>query len=109
MAVTPKGIYYPSTPSAQADLITDLQQMAETTDTAIGNVQIPIDSALSPTSENPVQNKVIYTALEAKEDISNKSNTIDNSTTKYPSNKAVYDLVGDLESILTTLDIGSGV
>ncbi len=79
MAVTPKGIYYPSTPSAQADLITDLQQMAETTDTAIGNVQIPIDSALSPTSENPVQNKVIY------------------------------ETIGDLETILTTLDVGGGV
>ena len=53
--------------------------MAESTDAAIGNVQIPIDNALSPTSTNPVQNKVIY------------------------------DTIGDLETLLTTLDEGSGV
>ena len=64
MAVTPKGIYYPSTPSAQADLLTDLEDMAESIDTALDNVVIPVDSALSPTSENPVQNKVITANIE---------------------------------------------
>ena len=75
MAVTPKGIYYPSTPSAQADLITDLRQMAESVDEALDNVNIEIDSELSPTSENPVQNKVIYATI------------------------------GNLETILETLDV----
>ena len=79
MASTPKGIIYPSNPSAQADLITDLETMANSIDTALGNVTIDVDSALSPTSTNPVQNKVIY------------------------------DTIGDLETILTTLDEGSGV
>lgn len=79
MASTPKGIIYPSDPSAQADLITDLETMANSIDTALGNVTIDVDSALSPTSENPVQNKVIY------------------------------ETIGDLETILTTLDVGSGV
>lgn len=85
--------------------------MAESTDTAIGNVQIPIDNALSPTSTNPVQNKVIYTALEGKEDVTNKVTSISSSSTdtQYPSAKCVYDIVGDIETILTTLDIGSGV
>lgn len=79
MASTPKGIIYPSDPTAQADLITDLETMANSIDTALGNVTIDVDSALSPTSENPVQNKVIY------------------------------ETIGDLETILTTLDIGGGV
>lgn len=79
MASTPKGIIYPSDPTAQADLITDLETMANSIDTALGNVTIDVDSALSPTSENPVQNKVIYATI------------------------------GDLETILTTLDEGSGV
>ena len=63
MASTPKGIIYPSNPSAQADLITDLETMANSIDTALGNVTIDVDSALSPTSENPVQNKVIYETI----------------------------------------------
>lgn len=79
MASTPKGIIYPSDPTAQADLITDLGTMANSIDTALGNVTIDVDSALSPTSTNPVQNKVIY------------------------------ETIGDLETILTTLDVGSGV
>ena len=53
--------------------------MANSIDTALGNVTIDVDSALSPTSTNPVQNKVIY------------------------------ETIGDLETILTTLDEGSGV
>ena len=79
MGQTAKGIVYPSDPSAQADLITDLKAMAKSIDTAIGEVTIPVDSALSSTSENPVQNKVIY------------------------------ETIGDIETILTTLDTGSGV
>jgi len=63
MASTPKGIIYPSNPSAQADLITDLETMANSIDTALGNVTIDVDSALSPTSTNPVQNKVIYATI----------------------------------------------
>ena len=47
MASTPKGIIYPSDPTAQADLITDLETMANSIDTALGNVTIDVDSALS--------------------------------------------------------------
>jgi hypothetical protein len=91
MGTTTKGIVYPSTPSAQADLITDLQTMAETTDTAIGNVQIPVDSALSPTSTNPVQNKVIYATIGNLETILEtldvrKWGVIDEYSNKNPSN-----------------------
>ena len=45
------------------------------------------------------------------EKISNKVTSINaNSTnTQYPSAKCVYDLVGNVESLLTALDTGSGV
>lgn len=53
---------------------------------------------------------------ENKEDTSNKTTTIDTTTpsnTEYPSESAVVTyvsgIVGDIESILETLDIGSGV
>lgn len=47
----------------------------------------------------------------AKEDSSNKVTSISSSSTdtQYPSAKCVYDIVGNIESILETLDIGSGV
>ena len=52
-----------------------------------------VDSALSTSSTNPVQNKVVTTALNAKENTSNKvTSLLSTSTdTQYPSAKAVYD------------------
>lgn len=82
MAVTPKGIYYPTYQEKgndSAEVLTDMQSMAESVDTALDNVNIEVDNSLSPTSENPVQNKVIYATI------------------------------GNLETILETLDIGTGV
>ena len=77
----------------------------------LSGIAVTVDDALSPTSENPVQNKVINTALETKENVTNKVTSISSSSTdtQYPSAKCVYDIVGDLETILTTLDIGGGV
>ena len=51
------------------------------------------------------------TLLGNKEDKSNKVTSLSSSSTdtQYPSAKCVYDLVGDIETILTTLDIGGGV
>ena len=41
----------------------------------------------------------------------NKVTSLSSSSTdtQYPSAKCVYDLVGDVESLLETLDVGSGV
>ena len=58
-----------------------------------------------------------YNDLSGKPDLSvyelssNKVVSISSSSTdtQYPSAKCVYDLVGDIETILTTLDVGSGV
>lgn len=81
--------------------------------------QITIDSALSSSSTNPVQNMVINSALSAKADSSaianmqtttNLKTSISSSSTdtEYPSAKCVYDIVGDVEGILATLNNGGG-
>ena len=70
-----------------------------------GTGGITVDDAISSTSENPVQNKVIYTALQGKEDVSNKVTSISSASTdtQYPSAKCVYDIVGDIESLLSQI------
>ena len=49
--------------------------------------------------------------ITGKEDKSNKVTSISNSSTdtQYPSAKCVYDLVGDIESVLHELNVGGGV
>ena len=49
--------------------------------------------------------------ISGKEDKTNKVTSLSNSSTdtQYPSAKCVYDLIGDVETILTTLTTGSGV
>ena len=51
------------------------------------------------------------TLLSGKESLSNKVTTlsISSTDTQYPSAKCVYDLIGDLETLLETLDTGNGV
>ena len=50
-------------------------------------------------------------AGNSKEDKSNKVTSISNTSTdtEYPSAKCVYDIVGDLDTILQTLNNGGGV
>ena len=52
-----------------------------------------------------------YTALLNKENTSNKVTSLSSSSTdnQYPSAKCVYDLIGDVETLLTALNSGSGV
>ena len=56
------------------------------------------------TLENVITGKNLETANNKVTSISSSS-----TDTQYPSAKCVYDLVGNLESILETLDIGGGV
>lgn len=76
MANTSKGIYYPSTPSATADLLTDLKDMAESIDTVLDDID-----------------------LEGYEKTSDKVTTISSTSTneQYPSAKAVYDYIQSLD------------
>lgn len=55
------------------------------------------------TLENVITGKNIETANNKVTSISSSS-----TDTQYPSAKCVYDIVGNLETILTTLDIGGG-
>ena len=52
-----------------------------------------VDSSLSSSSENPVQNKIVSNALDGKEDETNKVSSWSNTTTDehYPSEKLVKD------------------
>lgn len=64
------------------------------------NTQVTVDSALSASSTNPVQNKVVYSALSGKqaslgytaENSANKVTSVSSSSTdtQYPSAKAMY-------------------
>lgn len=56
------------------------------------------------TLENIITGKNLETANNKVTSISSAS-----TDTQYPSAKCVYDIVGDIETLLTTLDIGSGV
>lgn len=51
------------------------------------------------------------TLLGNKEDKSNKVTSLSSSSTdtQYPSAKCVFDLVGDIQTLLDTLDVGSGI
>ena len=66
---------------------------------------ITIDTALSDSSTNPVQNKVIKAALDLKQDKSNLVTSISSSSTdaQYPSAKLLYDTVGDIETLLAAI------
>lgn len=85
------------------------------------NVVGVVDSAISSTSTNPVQNRVIYNQFSYKEDNSNKVTTStltsSNTTTQYPSAKTVYDFVtgrivannGTPTDTLNSIKIGDNV
>lgn len=59
----------------------------------------PVDSSLSSSSTNPLQNKVVNTELGKKENTSNKVTSITSARTdtQYPSAKAVYTAVSARE------------
>ena len=63
-----------------------------TLDTAIANVHIDVDDEISSTSENPVQNKVIYTELGKKQNLIFKGTTAEWNALS-AQEKAKYDLV----------------
>lgn len=48
---------------------TAVESAKEYTDTAVSNIEIDVDAEISDTSENPVQNKVVKAAIDAKQDL----------------------------------------
>lgn len=61
-------------------------------------ITIPVDSDLSRTSTNPVQNRAIYAALEEKETTDNKVTEITaiSGDNDYPSARAVWNLFSSI-------------
>lgn len=64
-----------------------------------------IDSAPTANSANLVTSGGVKSALDAKEDVSNKVTSLSSSSTdtQYPSAKCVYDIVGDIETLINAL------
>lgn len=84
--------------------LSNIQEEQETQNTNIENNATAISNLTTRVATNE-QN------ISTKEDKLNKVTSISSSSTdtQYPSAKCVYDIVGDIESILETLDVGSGV
>lgn len=66
---------------------------------------LTFDNAPTEDSNNPVKSGGVYTALGGKEDKTNKVTSLSSSSTdtQYPSAKCVYDLVGDVETLLSNI------
>lgn len=75
-----------------------------------GGGSVTVDASLSSTSENPVQNKAIYAAIQNIGTV-----TVDDSlssTSENPvQNKVIYAAIQDINTALSGVDtlIGSGV
>lgn len=104
-----------------ADRIEEVEQSVESkadkgyVDKAVGNVKvdITIDSELSDTSENAVQNKVVTTALNNKVDKEELNNAVETITNTIIENEritaaALNDLNNRLNNIVVTLYLPSG-
>lgn len=77
-------------------------------DPAVAEINKVTDSNMNEI-KSVVNNNADETAL--KEVLANKVTTISSASTdtQYPSAKCVYDIVGNIESALQTLNTGSGV
>ena len=66
-----------------------------------------LSSVATSGSYNDLSNKPDLSIYEVT---SNKTTTLSSASTdtQYPSAKCVYDIIGNLETILTTLDVGGG-
>ena len=76
------------TTTAKTDLVSAINEV-----NAKGGTDITVDDALSTTSKNPVQNKVVTSVIQGKADIQTVSALAD----------AVQDLDGDVQGLQTTV------
>ena len=65
------------------------------------NIDLTPDTVPTKSSPSSVMSGGVYNALLTKENIDNKVTTVDSSSTndQYPSAKAVYDALGDLDPV----------
>lgn len=66
---------------------------------------VTIDSTPTANSDNLVKSGGVYSALSGKEATSNKVTSLSSQSTdtQYPSAKCVYDLIGDVETLINAL------
>ena len=64
---------------------------------------LTFDTAPTNDSSNPVTSGGVYTALAGKQDEANLVTTLSSSSTdsQYPSAKCVYDIIGNVETLLS--------
>ena len=65
------------------------------------NIDLTPDTVPTKSSPSSVMSGGVYNALLTKEDVTNKTTVVDASSTndQYPSAKAVYDALGDLDPV----------
>ena len=65
------------------------------------NIDLTPDTVPTKSSFSSVRSGGVYNALLTKEDVTNKTTVVDASSTndQYPSAKAVYDALGDLDPV----------
>ena len=65
------------------------------------NIDLTPDTVPTKSSQGAVMSGGVYNALLTKENVDNKVTTVDSSSTddQYPSAKAVYDALGDLDPV----------
>ena len=88
----------PTIPTKTSDLTNDSRFVNEQTlESSINDVLVYVD--------------MNFPDISGKENTSNKVTSLSSSSTdtQYPSAKCVYDIVGDIETVLTTLTTGNGV
>ena len=81
-------------------LINRVQEFIDGGDTP---ATIVVDNALSITSKNPVQNKVITAAVMSFRESIGTSVSEESTDSEIPTAKAVYDLVGGIETLLAAI------
>lgn len=76
-----------------------------------GEINVPtitVDSELSASSENPVQNKIIYTALGGKQDTLTFDSTPIQDSNNPVKSGGVYSALGGKQDALTTSSVADG-
>ena len=66
---------------------------------------VDVDTIPTQNSTNLVESGGVYSVLSEKEDVSNKVTSISSSSTndEYPSALCVYNVVGDIETLLASI------
>lgn len=79
------------------------------TDTTISNMILNDMTEAQFAQLNNVDSNQLYLTEDTSESTTNKVTSLSNSSTddQYPSAKCVYDLVGDVESLLNNINSGS--